>query len=131
MPGPTDGGPPGVSIVRMARRNTSLGGHRLPRGTLVSVFVYGIHRNPRHWSDPEGFDPDRFLTQHPQAALPFGLGPRQCLGARFAGTEARLALASITSRWHLRFMGPEKPKPRVALALRVHGGLPMQLTPRR
>ncbi|HEY3241618.1 MAG TPA: cytochrome P450, partial [Acidimicrobiia bacterium] len=119
--------PPGIAIVRMARRGTTLGRYSLRRGTVVAIFLYAIHRDPRHWLDPGTFNPDRFLAGEPHASLPFGLGPRQCLGARFATTEACLALATIVSRWRLHLMGPVKPEPRVELALRVDGGLPMQL----
>lgn len=119
--------PPGVAIVRSVRESTQLGGYQVRRGTVMAIILYAIHRNPRHWPDPGTFNPDRFLTDEPHASLPFGLGPRQCLGARFATTEARLALATIASRWRLSLMRPVKPKPRIELALRVDGGLPMQL----
>lgn len=124
--------PPGVAIVRSVRRRTSLGGYRLRRGTAVIIAVYAIHRNPRYWRDPTTFDPDRFTpvgaeVPRPHAHLAFGLGPRQCLGARFATTEACLALAIITSRWQVELSRAIDPKPRVELALRIDGGLPLRL----
>ena len=124
--------PPGVAIVRSVRRRTSLGGYRLRRGTAVVIAIYAIHRNPHYWRDPTMFDPDRIPpvgagVAKPHAHLAFGLGPRQCLGARFATIEARLALAIITSRWHIELSRPIDPQPRVELALRIDGGLPLRL----
>lgn len=123
--------PPAIAIARKARRSTSLGGYRLRRGTAVLIAFYAIGRDPHHWPDPTTFNPDRFAPNGDLAGahahLPFGLGPRQCLGARFATTEARLTLATITSRWQISLSQPVNPKPRVELALRVDGGLPLQL----
>jgi cytochrome P450 len=127
--------PAGVGIARKARRPTVLAGRRLRRGTLVLVAVYSIGRDPRRWPLAEVFDPDRFEGTDveepgPRAYLPFGWGPRQCLGARFATMEARLALAMITSRWTVTYQGSEAPRARITPALRIDGGLPVHLQPR-
>ena len=100
--------PAGVGIARMARRPTTLAGHRIRRGTIVVIPVYSIQRDPRRWAAPDTFDPDRFSVTAPtprDGHLPFGWGPRACLGARFATMEARLALAMITARWTVSYTG--------------------------
>jgi len=127
--------PAGIGIARMARRTTELCGHRVRRGTLVGIAVYSIQRDPRVWPDPESFNPDRVLPSdhtetEPIAHLPFGWGPRRCLGARFATAEARLALAMICSRWTLTYNEPNPPRPAITPPLRVEGGLPLRLEPR-
>jgi cytochrome P450 len=122
--------PAGIGIARMSRRPTRLGGRRLHRGTVVAIPVYSIQRDPRQWPDPERFDPDRFdaaAAAGRGSHLPFGLGPRSCLGARFATTEVRLALAMITSRWQVHFIGDGPPKPTISPALRIDGGLRVDL----
>lgn len=128
--------PAGVGIARMARRTTDLCGHRVRRGTLVGISVYSIQRDPQVWPEPERFNPDRVLSSdhtetEPIAYLPFGWGPRRCLGARFATTEARLALAMICSRWTLTYNEPEPPLVAITPSLRVQGGLPLRLEPRQ
>jgi cytochrome P450 len=128
--------PAGIGIARMARRTTELCGHRVRRGTLVGIAVYSIQRDARAWPDPETFNPDRVLPSDrtgtdPIAHLPFGWGPRRCLGARFAMTEARLALAMICSEWTLTYNEPNPPRPAITPSLRVDGGLPLRLEPRR
>lgn len=128
--------PAGIGIARMARRTTELCGRRVRRGTLVLIAVYAIQRDARAWVDPEGFNADRFLPDdhagtEPIAHLPFGWGARRCLGARFATTEARLALAMICSRWTLAYREPNPPRPAITPSLRVDGGLPLHLRPRR
>jgi hypothetical protein len=85
--------PPAFAISRMAQRTTSLGGYRVPRYTNMIIAVSAIQRDPHHWVDPATFNPDRFAaTGSPgvgsHAHLPFGLGPRHCIGARFATLEA-------------------------------------------
>jgi cytochrome P450 len=121
--------PAGIGIARSARRPTMLAGRRLRRGTMVLISVYSIQRDPRRWPRPEVFDPDRFKTEH-RAHLPFGWGARQCLGARFATMEVRLALAMITSRWAVTYASAGAPRPVITPALRIDGGLPVHLRPR-
>ncbi len=127
--------PAGVGIARVCRRPTTLAGQRVRRGTVVVIPVYSIQRDPRRWSAPDTFDPDRFraTTAEPgrHGHLPFGWGPRACLGARFATMEARLALAMITSRWTVTYRGKEPPTPGISPALRIASGLPVQLEVRR
>jgi cytochrome P450 len=121
--------PAGIGLARSTRRPTTLAGERLRRRTIVLIPVYAIQRDGRRWLRPEVFDPDRF-TGDAQAHLSFGLGPRQCLGARFATIEARLALAMIASRWTITYDGVGVPRPIITPALRMKGGLPVHLQPR-
>ena len=119
--------PAGVGIARSTRRPTVLAGRRLRRRTIVLISVYSIQWDPRRWPRPEVFDPERFKTDH-RAHLPFGLGARQCLGARFAAMEARLAPAMITSRWAVNYdAGP--PSAAITPALRIDGAHPLSSVP--
>jgi Cytochrome P450 len=123
--------PAGVGIARIARRPTTLAGTRIRRGTIVTIPVYSIQRDPRRWAAADTFNPDRFDVADPagprQGHLPFGAGPRACLGARFATMEARLALALIAARWTVRYTGDGPPTPKISPALRIADGLPVQL----
>lgn len=73
-------------------------GKWVPPDVQVTVCVYSLHRDPQLWPDPDAFKPERFLDKeetarrHPQAFLPFGLGPRMCIGMRFALEELQIAL---------------------------------------
>lgn len=90
--------PPAWAMSREPTHDIVLGGHRIPAGTIVVVSPWGLHHDPRSWGpDVASFRPDRFTeTTVPKGAyLPFGLGGRKCIGARFAEMEARLLLA----RW--------------------------------
>jgi len=117
--------PSGLSIVRVARRATEICGHRVRRGTVVVVAVYRIQRRADAYDHPTTFDPDRPLgfaapgLRH--AFLPFGLGPRRCIGARFSVTEMRLALAMTCSRWRLHYRGEGPPIPRGQAVLAGRG----------
>ncbi|KAJ3642890.1 hypothetical protein Zmor_025639 [Zophobas morio] len=75
-------------------------GHLLPKDTHVFIYIYGLHRNPDIYPDPEKFDPDRFLPEncqnrHPYAYIPFSAGPRNCIGQKFAILEMKVALCAI------------------------------------
>ncbi len=90
--------PPAWVIERTAMDADQVGGYDVPKGTNVSICIFNIHRNPDFWENPEKFDPDRFdeerSTNRPKYAyLPFGGGPRVCIGNIFALTEAALVLA--------------------------------------
>ena len=97
--------PPAFTIVRQARNPDNAGGISIPAGGIVFISPWVLHRHRRLWSQPEVFDPSRFL---PGAAapdrfayLPFGVGPRVCVGAQFALTEATLVLASIVKAFKI------------------------------
>ena len=126
--------PAAISVGRIATRRTEIGGHRVRRGTIVLVSVYNIQRRAAVWDRPLEFDPARPLppadTGLRDSFLAFGLGPRRCLGARFARTEMRLALAMICARWNLAYHEPVAPVPEVTPSLRVAGSLPLRITAR-
>ncbi|GBN26623.1 Cytochrome P450 3A11 [Araneus ventricosus] len=77
----------------------------IPKGTLIQAPVYLMHHDPDFWSEPEIFDPERFSTKPNSEGityLPFGVGPRNCLGMRFAQLEAKLALANMVYKFHIK-----------------------------
>ncbi|CAF1592583.1 unnamed protein product [Adineta steineri] len=89
--------PPGIRFDRIAACDYQLGDYQIPKGTIVNVSVYPIHHDPDVWPDPEKFIPERFLPsekakRHPMTYLPFGDGPRNCIGMRFALLEAKLGI---------------------------------------
>lgn len=124
--------PAGISIVRVTKKGTQLAGHKARKGTLVMIAVYRIQRRPSVWESPDEFDSHRpNLTVDSElrdSFLAFGLGPRRCLGARFARTEMRLALSLICARWQLSYEAGAPPLPEVRPALRVRGTLPIRLS---
>jgi cytochrome P450 len=107
--------PPAFTIVREAREADEVAGHRLAPGDLVVVAPWVLHRHERLWSEPDRFDPRRFLPGAPPvdrfAYLPFGVGPRVCIGARFALVEASVVLAVLLARHRLELVGPKRVLP--------------------
>ena len=96
--------PPVWSMGRTVTRDTSLGGQRMRRGTDVWLCLYQLHRDERWFREPERFLPERWIDQPPPKPftyLPFGIGPRVCIGQHFATAEAVLGLASTVSRFRL------------------------------
>jgi cytochrome P450 len=92
--------PPGAGTPRMLKKDLVVDGYRLEAGTMAVVCFYAMHRDPKLWDDPLTFEPDRFLPERSQGRsrwqyLPFGGGPRSCIGDHFAMLEATLALATI------------------------------------
>jgi cytochrome P450 len=81
-----------------------LGGYHLPAGTHVMVSIYLVQRHPRFWERPQAFRPERWgggFSPAPFSYIPFGGGPRNCIGGSFATFEARLVLARILQRFDL------------------------------
>jgi len=91
--------PPAFVIARMAIAADQVGAAAIPRRSLVMIAPWVLHRHVQLWKDPDAFTPSRFLRPEPQAHrfayLPFGAGPRVCVGAQFALAEASLVLAMI------------------------------------
>jgi cytochrome P450 len=99
--------PPLYGIGRRTVADGTVGGYLLPAGSLLLVSPWATHRHPRHWDRPEVFDPERFTPEreaarHRYAWLPFGGGPRACLGSHFALLEAVIATASVVRALRLR-----------------------------
>ncbi len=95
--------PPAPAVGRMVMADIEVDGYRLPAGTVALVAIYAMHRDPALWEDPLRFDPDRFSPERCKGRnrwqyLPFGGGPRGCIGDHFAMLEATLALATILRR---------------------------------
>lgn len=114
--------PPVWVLIRKVGREgwTTVGGTAVRRGALIIISPWVTHRDPRFHPDPERFDPDRFLPQasaarHPYAYLPFGGGPRGCVGEPLAWMEGSTVIATLTERWRLRL----DPRHEVGLAPRV------------
>jgi len=98
--------PPAAAVGRTAMQDIAVDGYRIPRGTMLIAGIYAVHRDPQLWDDPLTFDPDRFTaansgTRDRWQYLPFGAGPRSCIGDHFAMLEATLALATIIRRMEI------------------------------
>jgi cytochrome P450 len=126
--------PPIYTFTRESIRDAELGPHALPRGTTVYISPYTLHRDPTLWPEPTRFDPSRFTaaaeSRRPRAAwLPFGAGPRTCIGLHFALLEGPVVLATLLRR--LRF-APAGPAPTLAAlsTLRPAEGFRMLASPR-
>ena len=96
--------PPAYATGREAIRDTKVGGLTIPKRHVIFASIYVTHRDPRFFPEPDAFRPERWLDglekRLPRGAfIPFGLGPRKCIGASFAIMEAALVLATIARRW--------------------------------
>ena len=124
--------PPVFSIQRAPFEDDEFGGHRIPAGSFVTISPYVTHRNPRLWPDPLRFDPGRFRSdrvkeRHAFAYLPFGGGPRACIGSGFAMMEACLVLAHIARAYRLRMVPGHPVEAQGWITLRPRHGLRMTL----
>ena len=99
--------PPAFLLVRQAIDADEIAGRAIAPGTVVSISPWVLHRHHAHWTDPDGFHPDRFIGQTPDrfTYLPFGAGPRICVGAQFALTEAVLVIARLVRRFRIELSG--------------------------
>lgn len=103
--------PPVTLLVRQALEPITLGDVAVPARSIIFVPVWSLHRHPGSWPDPERFDPDRFSPEqesqrHRAAWLPFGIGPRVCIGNHFALLEGPLVLATIFQRVRVQVTDP-------------------------
>jgi cytochrome P450 len=120
--------PPAWSVARTVVSDFELRGYRIPAGANVVMSQWIMHRDPRYFSDPEKFDPERWLTEKAQklprfAYFPFGGGPRQCIGNTFAMMEATLLLASIAQRFHFELVETQPVVPVPSFTLRPKHGI--------
>jgi cytochrome P450 len=127
--------PPAWGFSRQALSDDQLGGFHLPRGWLVFVLPFVLHRLPAFWEHPDTFDPDRFSPRRSAdrpkfVYLPFGAGPRQCIGNQFALIEAQLTVATLAQAYRLRFVPDQRVEPWPLISLRPRFGMRMVIEPR-
>jgi cytochrome P450 len=123
--------PPAWVITRKAIEEDELCGYPVPSGALVIISPYVVHRRTDFWDDPLAFRPDRFLPdseskRHRFAYIPFGGGPRSCIGNQFAAVEAHLVMAMIMQRCRLVLEPSAQIKMDALVTLRPQHGLPMR-----
>ena len=126
--------PPAYVIGREALADCVIGGYDVPAGTTIYFAPWVLHRDARHFPDPEAFRPERWLdgstARLPKYAyIPFGGGPRICIGERFAMMEGVLVLVTLLRRCRLEMAGPD-PVPFPSITLRPEGGPVMRVRAR-
>jgi enediyne biosynthesis protein E7 len=122
--------PPVWILPRQAVADDEVAGYRVPAGADVVICPYTMHRHPGLWRDPDRFDPDRFdppaTADRPRYAyIPFGGGPRFCVGSQLGTMEAIFVVAALSRELRLRGVPGHTAVPEPMLSLRVRGGLPM------
>lgn len=125
--------PPAPVLLRQATEACTLGDVPLPKDTQVMVSIYVLHRHRALWNEPDRFDPDRFLPEREQQIprgqyIPFGFGPRTCLGMPFALVEGLSMLATLVRGARFTWDGQHRPEPVSQVTLAPRGGMPLGVT---
>lgn len=113
--------PPITFIPRVANKKTTLGGKRIKRGAMIMVSPWTAHRNTSQWDNANGFDPDRYNNDERSGNgvfMSFGLGPRVCVGAAYATTEAVLIIATLLRQFDMQCHDADKVRPTARLTTR-------------
>ena len=121
--------PPVPVYARRLLVDAEIRGVAMPRGTLVMVTPYTLHRLPEVFPEPERFDPDRFLPEReaarPKSAyIPFGAGPRVCIGIHFAMLEGPIVMATLMRLARIETDAARVIEPQLFATLRPGGGVP-------
>jgi cytochrome P450 len=123
--------PPFWMIDRTARADDTIGGIRIPAGTMVVPYIFGAHHDASIWPDPEAFDPERFSTErsggrHRFAYLPFGGGPRLCIGNNMAITQILLIIVAVVQKYDFAMADDKPVNMRPMMLLRPDGPVRMR-----
>jgi len=127
--------PPAWFFGREALHDCAVGGYPMRAGTTVLVSPWVLHRDPRFYDEPCAFRPERWSNDLARklprfAYMPFGGGPRICIGSRFAMMEAVLILATVIQRFRLDWQSDRPVVPRPSITLRPQGGVWVKLLAR-
>lgn len=127
--------PPAPIMNRILSEDMTLGGKHFKAGTFIVIPIYAIHRHHKLWTDPDLFDPTRFFKENEakQARtqfMPFGFGPRTCIGMSFAMMEGVALLGTFVRRARFGWDGEHLPEPLSRITLRPAGGMPLHVYPR-
>jgi len=120
--------PPAHAMGRQAERRVQIGPATVEPGDIVLISIRSIHRRPDLWPDPEAYRPERMTEEQKKARprhayMPFGAGPRICIGNHFALMEAHLIVATIARRWRFRLAQHPDIVPEPLVTLRPRGGV--------
>jgi cytochrome P450 len=123
--------PPFWMIDRIALQDDDINGVHIPAGALVIPYIYGTHRNPAHWQDVESFDPRRFEPdrsrgRHPFAYIPFGGGPRICIGNNMAVMQMLLIIVAVVRKYDFTLAKEGRVAIRPMMLLRPAGAVAMK-----
>jgi cytochrome P450 len=124
--------PAGGMLSRTAQSDDMLCGTQIKKGETVMIPVYALGRHRKLWEAPDAFRPERFRDRKAidrYAYLPFGDGPRICIGASFALQEAVIILATLLQRFRFTAVKGRTPEPKMLITLRPHGGVWMTVEP--
>lgn len=124
--------PAAAFLSRTAQVDDTLCGREVRKGDTVTLPIYALHRNAVIWDDPDSFRPERFKdpkTIDRYAYLPFGNGPRVCIGAQFALQEAVMILSTLLARFKFTAIAGKDPKPVMIVTLRPEGGVWLKVDP--
>lgn len=124
--------PPAWILGRRAIGEDLIGGYYVAPGTVLAISIYTLHRHPAFWENPEAFDPQHFAPanvarRHKFAYIPFGIGPRQCIGNAFGLLEASLIIACVIQRFQLHMVPGIEVQPQAIFVLRPNRNLLMSL----
>jgi cytochrome P450 len=124
--------PPVPSITRFASSDTVLGGEQVKAGTLINIPIFALHRHGKLWDDPARFNPNRFAPEKaakiPRTQfMPFGAGPRTCIGGSFAQIEITAVIATLLRKARFRLRHGYVPTPLSRVTLSAKGGMPMRV----
>lgn len=124
--------PPVWMLEREAVKDDAFDGYPIPAGSVVTMSQYVMHRHPKYWENPEGFDPDRFSPERSAGLshgiyFPFGAGPRVCIGNTFAMMEAQLVLPMIVRRYRIDLVPGQALALKPSITLRPRYGLHVTL----
>jgi cytochrome P450 len=127
--------PPAFTLSRIAAGPDQLGDVAVPRGSLIMISPWVLQRHRQLWNDPDAFNPARFLGDaplaHRYAYMPFGAGPRICIGAQLALTEACLVLATMIQRFQVTMANPRPVMPEAVVVTYPDHAALFQLQPRK
>ena len=128
--------PPAWVTNRVAIEDDEFKGIPIKKGTSLATFIYGLHHSKDLWENPESFQPERFAkdkkkSRHPFAYLPFGSGPRMCIGKQFGTTEIKLILAKMVRRYEVSLAPKQKVKVLPVITLQPKDGIRMRLQQNR
>jgi cytochrome P450 len=124
--------PPSWFLMRRAVRDDEIGGYAIQRNSFILWSAYLLHRHPGIWDDPEQFRPERFDPEQREkrpryAYIPFGGGPRLCMGNNFALMEMTLVLATIAQCYRLELADDREIEPEPLIVLPPRNGVPVRL----